>query len=387
MRVAESRPLAVLLILGTLAGCKEPPPPPPPPPEVVVQPVDVRDTPVQAEFTGEIRGGEDVEVRARVAGYLQSENYDEGTVVRKGQLLFVIDPKPFEATVARARADMAEAQALHNRAEIQVNRLTAAGGRQRGKPAGPRQCRGLRGSQPGRHGRRPGAAHVGRARPELHQGDQSRSPAWPATARWTWGRTSAARSRRCSPSCPRSTRCDSISPSPRPTTWPTRGRRRRGPASAAARVPSSSWFSPTDRSTRTKGRITVVGRGVDAETGTLPLQATLPQSRRAPPARSVRPGPASRHHTQERHPDPAAGGAGAARDLQRVRRRERQRRPDPRHQAREPRRQRLGHHRWPRAGRPGRGRRDCRRCATASRSDPLPPRPRRRHHRRSVTHG
>ena len=89
----------------------------------MVQPVDVRDTPVQAEFTGEIRGGEDVEVRARVAGFLQSQNYDEGTLVRKGQLLFVIDPKPFEATVARVQADMAQAQALHNRAEIQVNRL------------------------------------------------------------------------------------------------------------------------------------------------------------------------------------------------------------------------------------------------------------------------
>ena len=56
-------------------------------------------------------------------GILQSQNYDEGTLVRKGQLLFVIDPKPFEATVARVQADMAQAQALHNRAEIQVNRL------------------------------------------------------------------------------------------------------------------------------------------------------------------------------------------------------------------------------------------------------------------------
>ena len=65
--------------------------------------MDVRDTPVQAEFTGEIRGGEDVEVRARVAGYLQSQNYDEGTVVRKGQLLFVIDPKPFERRRAGSR--------------------------------------------------------------------------------------------------------------------------------------------------------------------------------------------------------------------------------------------------------------------------------------------
>src|SRR3954470_10424128 len=124
MRVAESRPLAVLFILGTLPACKEPPlPPPPPPPEVVVQPVEVKDTPVQAEFTGEVRGGEDVEVRARVAGFLQAMNYKEGTLVRKGDLLFLIDPKPFETPVARAQADVAEAKARHDRALIQVNRL------------------------------------------------------------------------------------------------------------------------------------------------------------------------------------------------------------------------------------------------------------------------
>ena len=79
--------------------------------------------PVQAEFTGEVRGGEDVEVPARVAGFLRSQNYREGSLVRKGQLLFTIDPKPFEAAAARAQADVAEAQARHNRAVIQVNRL------------------------------------------------------------------------------------------------------------------------------------------------------------------------------------------------------------------------------------------------------------------------
>jgi membrane fusion protein (multidrug efflux system) len=78
---------------------------------------------VQAEFTGEVRGGEDVEVRARVAGFLQQLSYQEGSLVKKGDLLFVIDPKPFEATAARARADLAEAQARYNRAVIQVNRL------------------------------------------------------------------------------------------------------------------------------------------------------------------------------------------------------------------------------------------------------------------------
>jgi membrane fusion protein, multidrug efflux system len=79
--------------------------------------------PVQAEFTGEVRGGEDVEIRARVAGFLQSQDYREGSLVKKGQLLFTIDPKPFQATAERAQADMAEAQARHNRAVIQVNRL------------------------------------------------------------------------------------------------------------------------------------------------------------------------------------------------------------------------------------------------------------------------
>ena len=123
MMVPGSRSLWTVLVLTGLAGCKKAPPPPPPPPEVVVQPVEVRDVPVQAEFTGEVRGGEDVEVRARVAGFLQELSYQEGSLVKKGDLLFVIDPKPYQATAARARADLAEAQARYNRAVIQVNRL------------------------------------------------------------------------------------------------------------------------------------------------------------------------------------------------------------------------------------------------------------------------
>jgi membrane fusion protein, multidrug efflux system len=120
----EFRLLAALLVSMGVVGCKkEAPPPAQVPPEVAVEPVDVRDMPVQAEFTGQVRGGEDVEVRARVTGFLQSQKYREGSLVRKGDLLFTIDPKQFQATAARAQAQMAEAQAMHNRAEIQVNRL------------------------------------------------------------------------------------------------------------------------------------------------------------------------------------------------------------------------------------------------------------------------
>ena len=123
MTISGWRSMPVLIACVGLSSCKEAPPPAAPPPDVVVQPVEVRDAPVQAEFTGVVRGGEDVEVRARVIGFLQSMNYREGTAVTKGQLLFVIDPKPFEATAAEARASVAEAKARHDRSVIQVNRL------------------------------------------------------------------------------------------------------------------------------------------------------------------------------------------------------------------------------------------------------------------------
>lgn len=113
-----------MLVLVCMIACKETPAPPPQPvPDVVVQQVQVRDVPVEVEATGEVRGGEDVEIRARVAGSLLSIDYRDGSIVRKGDLMFVIDPKPFEAAVARARADVQQAKALHDRAIVQVNRL------------------------------------------------------------------------------------------------------------------------------------------------------------------------------------------------------------------------------------------------------------------------
>lgn len=113
--------LLPVLVFGT-ASCKKAPPPVVLP-EVVLGSAAVRDVPIQVEFTGEVRGGEDVEVRARVAGFLQSVAYQEGTNVKKGQLLFVIDPKEYQAAESRARAQLAEARAKHSRAKVQVDRL------------------------------------------------------------------------------------------------------------------------------------------------------------------------------------------------------------------------------------------------------------------------
>jgi membrane fusion protein (multidrug efflux system) len=114
----------LVLALGALAvACGKDAPPPPPPIPVQIMAVGSRDVPVMAEFTGEVRGAEDVQVMARVAGYLQEQAYREGELVRKGDLLFVIDAKPYEAAVAKARADVAQAEAILSRATVQASRL------------------------------------------------------------------------------------------------------------------------------------------------------------------------------------------------------------------------------------------------------------------------
>src|SRR5215831_14359948 len=124
MIVTARRSLPVVLACAGLAACKKTTPPPAAGvPEVVVQQVAVRDAPVVTEATGQARGGEDVEVRARVAGFLESMDFREGSVVRRGDLLFVIDPRSFRAAVARDSADVVQKKAVHQRAVVQVNRL------------------------------------------------------------------------------------------------------------------------------------------------------------------------------------------------------------------------------------------------------------------------
>jgi membrane fusion protein (multidrug efflux system) len=90
----------------------------------VVASVEQRDVPVVMELVGQTKGAQDVEIRARVEGYLDSVAFNEGTLVRKGQLLYRIDPKPFEATLANATADRATAQARLAKTENDVKRLT-----------------------------------------------------------------------------------------------------------------------------------------------------------------------------------------------------------------------------------------------------------------------
>ena len=99
------------LILAATVACSKQEPPPPPPPEVQIAEVVQKDVPIYIELVGATLGSEDVEIRARVEGYVASVNFTEGSFVKKGQLLYTIDPQPLEAALAQAQANMATAQA------------------------------------------------------------------------------------------------------------------------------------------------------------------------------------------------------------------------------------------------------------------------------------
>jgi membrane fusion protein (multidrug efflux system) len=107
-----------------LSGCGKKEGPAAGPPEVVVADVVQRDVPVYVELVGQTRGSQDVEIRARVEGYLNKVTFTEGSFVRKGQLLYEIDPLPLEAALANAKANLATAKARLDKANTDVNRLT-----------------------------------------------------------------------------------------------------------------------------------------------------------------------------------------------------------------------------------------------------------------------
>jgi membrane fusion protein (multidrug efflux system) len=124
---SDSRPtmLATVAMAAALASaCEKPAPAAPRPPEVYVASVVQRDVPVYLDMVGQTVGYQDVDIRARVEGFLESVDFREGSFVRKGDLLYRIDPKPLEATLAQAKADQATAQARLDKATNDVNRYT-----------------------------------------------------------------------------------------------------------------------------------------------------------------------------------------------------------------------------------------------------------------------
>ncbi|WP_176061867.1 efflux RND transporter periplasmic adaptor subunit, partial [Paraburkholderia phymatum] len=103
---------AALVSALSLTACKKAPTEPPRPTvEVTVVTVAQKETPVDFEFTAQTQSSREVEIRARVDGFLERRLYDEGALVKEGQVLFVIDRKPFEAALQSARGVLAQQQA------------------------------------------------------------------------------------------------------------------------------------------------------------------------------------------------------------------------------------------------------------------------------------
>jgi RND family efflux transporter MFP subunit len=101
----------VLALVFFINACRRPEPVAAPPPKVTVSTPIVREVIEWDEYTGRLESTESVEVRARVNGYLQSIHFKDGAIVKKGDLLFIIDPRPYQAEVDRVTAEQQLAQA------------------------------------------------------------------------------------------------------------------------------------------------------------------------------------------------------------------------------------------------------------------------------------
>lgn len=94
-------------------------------PAVLVQarPPVVADVPVYGEYVGRVAAKENVEIRARVEGYLKERLFSEGSMVKKGDLLFVIEPRQYQENLQKARADLSRQQALLAKAQVDLSRF------------------------------------------------------------------------------------------------------------------------------------------------------------------------------------------------------------------------------------------------------------------------
>jgi RND family efflux transporter MFP subunit len=93
-------------------------------PEVEVATVEMRDVPLYSEWVATLDGYVNAQIRPQVSGYIIKQNYVEGSLVRKGQALFEIDPRPFQAALDRTKGDLAQAQAQLGKSTLDVERDT-----------------------------------------------------------------------------------------------------------------------------------------------------------------------------------------------------------------------------------------------------------------------
>ena len=120
--------VGVVVILGALivvGRSDKPAQAAPPPLAVEVVQVEQRDVPIYSEWIGTTDGMVNADIKAQVAGYLLRQNYKEGSLVKKGELLFEIDPRPFQAALEQANGQVAQFQGQLEQATSQVTQAEA----------------------------------------------------------------------------------------------------------------------------------------------------------------------------------------------------------------------------------------------------------------------
>jgi RND family efflux transporter MFP subunit len=112
------------LLTAVSAGCegRVDSAPAPPMPKVEVTSVIQKDVPIEGEWVGTLEGYVNAQISPQVSGYLIRQDYKEGALVRKGQVLFEIDPRPFQAALDQAKGQLAQAEARRTNADINVKR-------------------------------------------------------------------------------------------------------------------------------------------------------------------------------------------------------------------------------------------------------------------------
>src|SRR5262249_47147214 len=112
-----------LVLMSTLlVGCAKKEAAAPAAPEVEITPVTQQDVPVYTEAIATLDGYVNAQIQPQVTGYLMTQNYREGTVVHKGEVLFEIDPRPFEAALQHSKGQLAEAEAQLGKTKLDVAR-------------------------------------------------------------------------------------------------------------------------------------------------------------------------------------------------------------------------------------------------------------------------
>ncbi|HEV7377647.1 MAG TPA: biotin/lipoyl-binding protein, partial [Pyrinomonadaceae bacterium] len=117
--------LLVIVLFVFVGGAKKPVQAAPTPLAVEVVQVEQKNVPLYSEWIGTTDGMVNADIRAQVSGYLLRKDYTEGAFVKQGQLLFEIDPRPFEAALGQANGDLAKSQAQVGQANSQLEQAQA----------------------------------------------------------------------------------------------------------------------------------------------------------------------------------------------------------------------------------------------------------------------